>query len=109
MILLQTAAVLLASVLGGVLAGSRGGISSVLGGAACIFPNLLLALHLKYVVRRPGVSFLIGFLLGEIVKLTLVVGSLLLIVREYGDLHMPSLLIGLVLATQAVFFWGFWK
>jgi hypothetical protein len=39
----------------------------------------------------------------------LVVGSLLLIVREYGDLHMPSLLIGLVLATQAVFFWGFWK
>ncbi|MDR1935745.1 MAG: ATP synthase subunit I [Candidatus Accumulibacter sp.] len=108
-ILLQTAAVLLASVVGGLIAGWRGSVSSALGGAACVLPNLLLALHLKFVARRLGAGFLGGFLLGEIVKLTLIAGSLFVIAREYGDLHAPSLLVGLVLATQALFFWGFWK
>jgi ATP synthase protein I len=108
-ILLQTAAVILASVVGGLIAGSRGGISSALGGAAYIFPNLLLALHLKLVAHRPGVGFLAGFLFGEVVKLLLIVGLLFVIAREYDDLHAPSLLIGLVFATQALFFWGFWK
>jgi ATP synthase protein I len=106
-ILVQTAAVVLASVVGGMIAGLRGSISSLLGGAVCVLPNLLLALHLKSAARRPG--FLAGFLLGEFVKLMLVVASLLLVVREYRNVHMPSLLIGLALATQAVFFLGFWK
>jgi ATP synthase protein I len=108
-ILLQTAAVILASVVGGLIAGSRGGISSALGGVVCVLPNLLLALHLKFAARRPGTGFLVGFLLGEAIKLMLIVGLLFVIVREYDDLHMPSLLIGLVFATQVLFFWGFWK
>jgi ATP synthase protein I len=108
-ILVQAAAVVLASVVGGVIAGFRGSVSSLLGGAACVLPNLLLALHLKSAARRPGAGFLAGFLLGEFVKLTLVVASLWLVVRGYRDVHMPSLLIGLALATQAVFFLGFWK
>jgi ATP synthase protein I len=108
-ILLQTAAVIIASVVGGLIAGSRGSISSALGGAACILPNLLLALHLKSAACRPGAGFLVGFLLGEVVKLALIVGLLFVIAREYDDLHMPSLLIGLVFATQVLFFWGFWK
>ncbi|MDR3300103.1 MAG: ATP synthase subunit I [Candidatus Accumulibacter sp.] len=108
-ILLQTAAVLLASVIGGVIAGLRGGISSALGGAACIFPNLLFALHLRFFARRSGTGFLANFMLGEVVKLVLIAGSLFIVAREYGDLHLPSLLVGLVFATQALFFWGFWK
>lgn len=107
MILVQAAAVVLASVVGGMIAGLRGSISSLLGGAVCVLPNLLLALHLRFAVRRPG--FLAGFLLGELVKLALVVALLLLVVLEYRNVHMPCLLIGLVLATQAVFFLGFWK
>ena len=108
-ILLQTAAVLLASLVGGLIAGWRGGISSALGGAAYVFPNLLLALHLKLFVRRPGPGFFTGFLLGEIVKLTLVVVLVFVIAGKYDDLHVPSLLIGLGLATQVLFFLGFWK
>ncbi|MDR1661406.1 MAG: ATP synthase subunit I [Azoarcus sp.] len=108
-ILLQTAAVIFATTVMGGVAGARGGISAALGGAACVLPNLFLALHLKFVAQRSGAGFLAGFMLGEIVKLTLVVGSLFVIAREYGDLHMPSLLIGLALATQAVFFLGFRK
>ncbi|MDR0378800.1 MAG: ATP synthase subunit I [Candidatus Accumulibacter sp.] len=108
-ILVQTVAVALASVLGGLVAGSRGGISSALGGAACVLPNLLLALHLKLAARRSGGGFWVSFMVGEIVKLLLIAGSLFIIARKYDDLHMPSLLIGLVLATQALFFLGFWK
>jgi ATP synthase protein I len=106
-ILVQMAAVVLASVIGGMIAGPRGSISSMLGGAVCVLPNLLLALHVKASARRPG--FLASFLLGEFFKLTLVVGLLLAVVRGYHDVHMPSLLVGLALATQAVFFLGFWK
>jgi ATP synthase protein I len=108
-ILLQTAAVVLASLVGGLIAGLRGGISLALGGAVYVLPNLLLALYLKSAARRPGAGFVLGFLFGEAVKLVLVVGLLLITVRKYGDVHMPSLLVGLVLATQALFFWGFWK
>ncbi|GHU31909.1 hypothetical protein AGMMS50256_21140 [Betaproteobacteria bacterium] len=75
----------------------------------CVIPNLLLALHLRFAARRPGAGFFVSFLVGEIVKLVFIVGLLFVIVREYDDLHTPSLLIGLALATQALFFWGFWK
>ncbi len=75
----------------------------------CLFPNLFLALYLKFAAVRPGAGFLASFLLGEIFKLALIVGLLFVIAQEYDDLHVPSLLIGLVLATQALFFWGFWK
>ncbi|MDR2614927.1 MAG: ATP synthase subunit I [Candidatus Accumulibacter sp.] len=108
-ILLQTAAVVFAIVVGGLIAGGRGGISAALGGAVCVFPNLLLALHLRFAAGRPRGGFLARFMLGEIFKLALIVGSLFIVAREYGDVHMPSLLIGLVLATQVLFFWGFWK
>jgi ATP synthase protein I len=108
-ILLQAAAGVFAAVVGGLIAGWRGSISAALGGGACILPNLLLALHLKCVAHRPGAGFLANFLLGEIVKLALIAGSLFVIAREYGDLHVPSLLVGLVFATQVLFFWGFWK
>ncbi|MDR1709033.1 MAG: ATP synthase subunit I [Candidatus Accumulibacter sp.] len=106
-ILLQAAAVVLASVIGGLIAGLRGGISSALGGSVCILPNLLLALYLKFAARRPGAGFLLSV---EFVKLALIAGLLVVIVRGYGnDVHWPSLLIGLVLAIHAAFFWGFWK
>ncbi|MDR2787543.1 MAG: ATP synthase subunit I [Candidatus Accumulibacter sp.] len=108
-ILLQTVAVALASAVGGLIAGSRGSISSALGGSLCLLPNLLLALHLKLAARRPGAGFLVGFMLGEIIKLMFIVGSLFVIAQKYSDLHMPSLLIGLTFATQVLFFWGLWK
>ncbi|MDR0440781.1 MAG: ATP synthase subunit I [Candidatus Accumulibacter sp.] len=108
-ILLQTAAVMLASLIGGMIAGLRGGISSALGGAVYVLPNLFLALYLKSAARRSGAGFVFGFMFGEAVKLALVLGLLFIAVREYGDVHMPSLLVGLVLATQALFFLGFWK
>ena len=107
-ILLQAGATVVATVAGGVLAGVNGAISAASGGLICLLPNLLFALRLKAVSGRPGVSFLISFLLGEIVKLAVIVGLLFAVAKEFPGLHWPSALIGLVLATQALFF-AFWK
>ena len=107
-ILLQAAATLVAMLAGGFLAGMRGGISATLGGLACMLPNLLFALRLKSVSGRQGATFMANFLLGELVKLAVTVGLLFVIAKGYADLHWPSLLIGLVLATQALFL-AFWK
>lgn len=106
-VLWQVEATLLAAAVGVLIAGWRGLISAALGGAACVLPSLFLALYLKRISEHSGMDFLVRFLLGEIVKLALVAGSLFVVVAG-GDflLHMPSLLIGLVLATQVVFFLG---
>lgn len=106
-ILFQGAATVIAAVLGGLIAGGRGIISAVLGGLVCVLPNLLFALRLKVVSKRKA-SFTVNFLLGEFVKLAASVALLVVIAREYAELHWPSLLIGLVLATQALFL-VFWK
>ena len=83
-------------------------ISAMLGGLVCVLPNLLFALRLLRVAKRPGSSYPANFLAGEFIKLVLIIGLLVVVVRSYADLHWPSLLIGLVLATQALFF-AFWK
>lgn len=79
-----------------------------MGGLACIIPNVLFALRLKSVAGRHRASFTVNFLLGELVKLVVVVGLLVFIARQYADLHWLSMLIGLAFATQAMFL-AFWK
>lgn len=106
-ILLQVVATVVAAIAGGSLAGLNGTISATLGGLVCVVPNLLFALRLKRVAKRPGSSYPAHFLLGEFVKLALIIGLLAVVVRNFADLHWPSLLIGLVLATQALFL-AFW-
>ena len=70
--------------------------------------TLLFALRIKMVAGRRGASFQVNFILGELFKLMLTVGLLVVIARGYPGVHWPSLLIGLALASQAVFL-AFWK
>ena len=72
----------------------------------CVLPNFLFALHLTLTSRRGGASP-VHFLLGEFAKLTLTVVLLFLLIRIYTGVHWPSMLTGLVLATQAMFL-AFW-
>ncbi len=83
-------------------------MSAVLGGVACVLPNFLFALRLKFVASRPGASYPANFFLGEFVKIALTIGLLVISVREYADLHWPAMLIGMGLALQAGFL-AFWK
>ncbi len=88
--------------------GSSRGLWAAVGGLICVVPNLLFALRLKIVAGRRKASFQVNFLLGELFKLMLTVGLLVVIARGYSGAHWPSLLIGLALASQAVFL-AFWK
>ena len=105
---LQIAVTLVVAAFVGLVAGMRGGISAALGGAVCVVPNLLFAMHLHFLKLRPRASFATHFLLGELVKLLMTFSLLLVVVKVYADLHWPSMLIGLVLALQAVLL-AFWK
>ena len=107
-ILWQVGAVMFAAVAAGLYAGARGAVSAALGGAACTLPNFLFALRLTLVASRPGASYPANFFLGEFVKIAATIGLLVCVVKEYSDLHWPSLLIGLGLALQAGFL-AFWK
>jgi len=107
-ILLQLGATIIATLAAGWIVGTRGAISAMLGGAVCTLPNLLFALRLKSVASCPGASYPANFFLGEFVKIVATVGLLVFVVKEYADLHWPSMLIGLGLALQAGFL-AFWK
>lgn len=107
-IILQSAATLIAVLVMGWFAGTRGAVSALLGGGVCTVPNLLFALRLKYVGRRGGKSFAASFLLGELVKIVLTMALLLLVVKAYAGVHWPGLLVGMGLAVQAMFL-AFWK
>jgi ATP synthase protein I len=107
-ILLQVGAVIITATAAGLIVGTRGAVSAALGGVSCTLPNFLFALRLKFVANRPGASYPANFFLGEFVKIAATVGLLVFVVREYSDLHWPSMLIGLGLALQAGFL-AFWK
>ena len=107
-ILLQIAATAAATLGAGWFAGFHGAVSAGLGGLVCVVPNFLFALRLAKVAHSQGKSYPVNFFLGEFIKIALTVGLLVLIVKNYADLHWPSLLIGLVLAAQASFL-AFWK
>ena len=107
-VFLQIAVTVAATVVAGLLMGTRGAVSAAMGGAVYVLPNVLFALHLNFLKFRPRASFTNAFLLGEFVKLVMTFSLLIGVVRYYADLHWPSLLIGLVLATQALFL-AFWK
>ena len=107
-ILLQVIITIVVAVVAGLCVGVQGAISAAFGGAACLVPNFLFALRLKIVASRPGASYPANFFLGEFIKVTLTIGLLAFVVKEYADLHWPSLLIGMGLALQAGFL-AFWK
>ena len=102
-ILLQVIATLITTIAAEFLVGTRGAVSAALGGAACVLPNFLFALRLSAVAKRPEASYPANFFLGEFVKVAATVVILVFVVREYTDLHWPSMLIGLGLALQAGF------
>ena len=108
-LILQLAAMAVAIVSCGFFVGTRGGISAALGGLTYTLSNLLLSCQVKTASTRRAGSFVIGFFLGEIIKLVIIFCSLLVIAKKYDDLHWPSLLIGLVLSTYALLFLAFWK
>ncbi|MDX9706120.1 MAG: ATP synthase subunit I [Azospira sp.] len=105
---LQIGASIVVTALAGLLVGTVGAVSAALGAVASVLPNLLFALRLSIVARRPGANYPVNFFFGEFVKIAATIGILAIAIKGYADLHWPSMLIALVVASQASFL-AFWK
>lgn len=101
---LQLGATLLAVALAAMFSGMRGAVSAALGGAACFLPNLLFALRLYLVSKRPDGPYVTAFFVGELVKLATTVGLLAAVLSWYENVHALALFVGLILALKANFF-----
>ena len=73
----------------------------LLGGFACVLPNLLFARLLAQAGRRSPGTFVAAFLVGEFIKLALTVAILLAIVIWVKPACWAALLVGIVAALQA--------
>ena len=107
-ILLQLGVTLLTALVAGLVVGEKSAVSAGLGGMVCTIPNFLFALRLARVARSRKASYPVNFFLGEVFKVVATVGLLVIVAKNYADLHWPSLLIGLGLALQANFL-ALWK
>lgn len=107
-VLLQCGAALLVVIGAGVLVGTRGALSAGMGSLACILPNLLFALRLMSMSKRPGASYPVNFFIGEFVKIAATIVLLAVAIRGYPEMHWPSLLIGFAIVLQSGFI-AFWK
>ncbi|QEL66582.1 ATP synthase protein I [Oryzomicrobium terrae] len=106
-IFLQLAIATVTAVLCGWFVGIRGAVSAALGAAAYVVPTLLFAVRLAVSAQKRAPSAA-GFFFGEFVKIAATIGLLALAAKTYGDVHWPTLLIGLVVVLQANFL-AFWK
>lgn len=104
MVFLQCGAAIAATAIAAFFFGQYGAVSAALAALACIVPNALFAFRLSLVSRRTGAPPVAGFFVGELVKLAAMVGLLVLIGRQYEELHWGGLFIGLILTLKANLF-----
>ncbi len=92
-LLLQAVVILAVAATAGLLAGSSGALSALVGGAAYFLPNLLFVLRLRLAImtQQAGAA---GFLMGEAVKLFAVIALLMFLPRMI-EVIWPALIAGL--------------
>ena len=102
---------LLQAVLAGVAAGIAAvvwdlgaGAWALVGGAVCVVPSALFAFKLSRAALRSGQAFGIALILGELIKIVLVVALFALAYARFGGVHAAALLFGFIAAIQGYFF-----
>ncbi|MGC3962622.1 MAG: ATP synthase subunit I [Rhodocyclaceae bacterium] len=103
-VLLQFGAALVSVALGAMFFGTRGAISALIGGCACLIPSLLFAWRLSRTARTPGASHVSAFFVGEAIKIASAIGILAAAHVLYSGVHWGAVVIGLVVTLQANFF-----
>lgn len=92
-LLLQASAILAVALIAGLFAGTSGAISALAGGGAYFLPNLAFVLRLNLTVMA-GKASAAGFLVGEAVKLSVVIALLIWLPRVV-EVNWPALIAGL--------------
>lgn len=106
-IALQCSAIVLLTLIVGVLGDWPSARSVALGGGTAIIPNSLFALRLAVQRGRSADSYPAVFLLGEFAKIGLTVALLAAVIKYAGDLRWLWLMIGLIVALQVPLFAAF--
>lgn len=99
-ITLQALAVLLAAAVAGAVFDLRGAVSLLIGGAAYWLPNVLFVARLK-AAAASGRASVVGFSVGELMKVAATVGVLVGAHLVMPDLHWIAVLVGLFVALKA--------
>lgn len=100
---LQAVMASLGALCGALVAGGVGALSAALGGIACLLPTLWFAMFLRRISVQAEGARAVSFIVGEAVKIALVLGLLGLAPVLYPGLSWTALLIGLALTVQANF------
>lgn len=101
-IFLQAALIGLAALLCGLLVGTPGAVSALIGGLAYLLPNLMFVLRLKR-ADAAGQTNVTMFFVGELIKVVCTVVILFAAVRYY-PVHWLSLMVGVLAAVKANLF-----
>ncbi|HVT36732.1 MAG TPA: ATP synthase subunit I [Nevskiaceae bacterium] len=101
-IILQWGLVLALAAAAWLVGGFSAARSLFFGGAAVALPNMVLALWLTARVHRTGIAGRAALLMGEVLKLGLIVACLVTIVARYRpELVWLALIVGVVVALKA--------
>lgn len=102
MLAAQAGLALTASVVVAAIWGWAAGGWALMGGFVCLGPSALLAVRLNR-AARPGGNFGAVLLVGELLKVGLVMALLLLAYAYSGKTHSLAVLLGFIAAVQGYF------
>ena len=102
-VLLQFSTTIIAAIIASAFFGVRGALSAGFAGLACVVPAWFFALKLSALAQRQKVT-VAAFVVGELIKVSSIVGLLILTVLLYPDVHWGALIIGIVLTLKANLF-----
>jgi F0F1-type ATP synthase assembly protein I len=105
-LLLQAALAAAAAAIAALVWGFSAGAWALVGGAVCVVPSALFAFKLSRAALRSGQAFgvAIVIVLGELIKVVLVVALFALAYSQFGGLNAAALLFGFIAAIQGYFF-----
>lgn len=102
-LILQAALAALAAIIATILWDLSAGGWALAGGAVCVVPSALFAFGLSRAAKRPGGAFGVALVLGELVKVVLVMALFALAYTRFGGVNAAALLLGFVAAIQGYF------
>lgn len=102
-LLLQAALAAVAAVIAAVAWDLSAGAWALAGGAVCVMPSALFAFRLSRAALRSGQAFGIALVLGELIKIVLVVALFALAYSRFGGVNAAALLFGFIAAIQGYF------
>lgn len=102
-LVLQAVLAGLAAVIAVAVWGLSAGVWALVGGVVCVAPSALFASRLSRAALRSGQAFGVAFVLGELIKIVLVVALFALAYSRFGGVNAAALLFGFIAAIQGYF------